>query len=328
MQQYYERINLNTELSNISKNICERYNLGLYVSDKIVEIGYEDFNYILTTSDNKYFIKILYNGRDEKEANDYLNRLKKVCESKVSFPKLLNYNGGLLYKLKINDVLYRIFVFEYIDGKNLFELGISLTEEEIVYIAQQIKIIHSIDLKPNFIYDSWAISSFPKEYENKKDVIPNGFQDKIFSLYKDYKNIEFDKLPHAFVHGDIMNTNIMKDKKGKLWLIDIAVSNYLPRIQDLVVISCNLCMTDDKEESYRRIKILVDEYCKNISFTKYEKYAFKLFFDISNAMFLMQASYQKSIGNNSKETNFWFNKGKRGLEFSSEKQFDKIFNKK
>ena len=45
-------------------------------------------NYILTTSKNKYFVKILYNGRDENEANDYLERLSSVCATDISFPKL------------------------------------------------------------------------------------------------------------------------------------------------------------------------------------------------------------------------------------------------
>ena len=42
-------------------------------------------------------------------------------------------------------------------------------------------------------------------------------------------------------------------------------------------------------------------------------------------MFLMQASYQISIGNDSKETLFWLNKGIKGLEFSDSLEFEKIF---
>ena len=37
----------------------------------------------------------------------------------------------------------------------------------------------------------------------------------------------------------------MKDNNGKLWIIDFAVSNYLPRIVDLAVSSCNLCLNPD-----------------------------------------------------------------------------------
>jgi Ser/Thr protein kinase RdoA (MazF antagonist) len=324
MKEYFNRINLNTDLSNISIEICKKYNLGDYVSDKIITQGYEDFNYVLNTLNGKWFVKILCKNRNEQEVKGYLDRLTKVCELSLSFPKVLSYNDSLLYEFKVKDVIYRIIVFEHINGKNIFELGVTLNEKEINYIAQQIKIIHSIDIKPNFIYDSWAINSFPNEYAKKQNIIPIEFKDRIDKLYNAYKNIDFNELPHTFVHGDIMNTNIMKDENNKLWLIDFAVSNYLPRIQDLVVVACNICVTDNKEESYKRIKILINEYAKEYNFTKYEKEIFRILFDISNAMFLMQASYQKSIGNNSEETKFWFNKGARGLIFSDEKSFNEI----
>ena len=58
LREFAKRINLNTDLDNISKEICNEYNLGQYISDTIIEIGYEDFNYILETSSGKYCVKI------------------------------------------------------------------------------------------------------------------------------------------------------------------------------------------------------------------------------------------------------------------------------
>lgn len=49
-QEFTDRINLNTDLSNISRQICNIYNLGEYISDIIITVGYEDFNYILETN--------------------------------------------------------------------------------------------------------------------------------------------------------------------------------------------------------------------------------------------------------------------------------------
>ena len=136
MQEYFDRIDLNTDLSNISKIICEKYNLGNYLSDKIVEIGYEDFNYILTTSKNKYFVKILYNGRDENEANDYLERLSSVCATDISFPKLLSANGEYLFKIKMAATLCSHFFISlllivillcYKNQVRLYVLGLALS---------------------------------------------------------------------------------------------------------------------------------------------------------------------------------------------------------
>lgn len=56
-QEFKDRINLNTDLSTISRVICNEYDLGEYISNTIITVGYEDFNYILETTTGKYFIK-------------------------------------------------------------------------------------------------------------------------------------------------------------------------------------------------------------------------------------------------------------------------------
>ncbi len=57
LKEFAKRINLDTELNNISRQICNEYNLGQYISDTIIEVGYEDFNYILETSIRKVLCK-------------------------------------------------------------------------------------------------------------------------------------------------------------------------------------------------------------------------------------------------------------------------------
>lgn len=57
LKEFAKRISLNTELNNISREICNQYNLGQYISDTIIEVGYEDFNYILETNTRKVLCK-------------------------------------------------------------------------------------------------------------------------------------------------------------------------------------------------------------------------------------------------------------------------------
>ena len=58
LQDFNKRIGLNTDLKNISEQICNKYNLGNFVSNELITIGYEDYNYYLTTSKGKYCVKI------------------------------------------------------------------------------------------------------------------------------------------------------------------------------------------------------------------------------------------------------------------------------
>ena len=45
LSDFNKRIELNTDLSNISKKICDDYNLGEFISNELIEIGYEDYVY-------------------------------------------------------------------------------------------------------------------------------------------------------------------------------------------------------------------------------------------------------------------------------------------
>ena len=149
---------------------------------------------------------------------------------------------------------------------------------------------------------------------------------KLSELLIRFKDVDMKKLPHAFTHGDIINTNVMKDNNGKLWIIDFAVSNYLPRIVDLAVSSCNLCLNPESiKETRSKTKMILKEYEKYNKLTDYEKEVFPIFFDIANAMGILQISYLISQGEASEEDKFWYNESEKGLEFSDNNFWNGIF---
>ena len=328
MQNFSDRINLKTDLIEISKSICICYNLGDYISYKVITVGYEDFNYILETSNTKYEVKIFNKDRTYENCISYIQRIELAYNSGINFPKLYKMNESSLYILKIENVTYKICVFEYIEGDSFFDLGIIPSTEELKEIIRQMSIIHKIDIKLDFIYDEWTPTNFKYEFEEKKQYIDTKYYDRIEKIYYKLSKIDMEKLPHSFIHGDMITSNILKDKQGKIWIIDFSVSNYLPRIVDLIVSSCNLCfIPNSKKETEDKIKILLNEYQKYNKLVKYELEQFKTFFDLVNAMGLLQTSYQNGIGNNSKENEFWLNESVVGLQYNDEEFLkDLIFN--
>ena len=120
----------------------------------------------------------------------------------------------------------------------------------------------------------------------------------------------------------------MKDNNGKLWIIDFAVSNYMPRIVDLAVSSCNLCLNPKSlKETKSGIEMILKEYEKYNKLTDYEKEVFPIFFDIANAMGILQISYLISQGEASMEDRFWYNVSEKGLEFSNNNFWNGILKK-
>lgn len=318
LQDFNKRIGLNTKLDNISKEICAKYNLGQFISNELITIGYEDYNYILTSSQDKYCIKIFNKERSAKDLNNYLDRIRIIANSDVKAPKPIKINNDIYYYLNYENNDYNICVFEYVDGKNFFELNTKASENEIKELAKQTALINNLDFKPDFIYDSWAIINFENEYKKKKKYLSEEQKISFDKILEEFKNVDLNKLPKGFVHGDIISTNVMKDKNGSLWIIDFAVSNYLPRIIDLAILACNMCLVEDSEEkTLNNISILLNEYNKYNKLTHYELEYFGLFYKLANAMHIMSTLYITKTEGESEENNYWFNEGIIGLSYSN-----------
>ena len=325
LRDFNKRIKLNTDLKNVSEQICNYYDLGDFVSNELIEIGYEDYNYFLTTSKGKYCVKILSKDRTEDDVINYLARIRAVANSDVSSPKPLLINNDICLPLDYENNHYDICVFECINGKNYFEMGEHPSSEVLKEIARQTALINNLDLKPNFIYDSWAIINFEKEYLKKRDYLSDEYKEEFDRLLGELKNIDFNKLPMGFVHGDIISTNVMIDDNSRIWIIDYAVSNYLPRIIDLAVTSCNMCLDKtSKDKTYENISLLLNEYNKYNKLTDYELKVFGTFYKLANAMHILQPTYIAKTGGDSEENQYWLNEGIVGYSYADDERFSKI----
>lgn len=324
LQDFNKRIGLNTDLKNISLEICKRYDLGDFISNELIEIGYEDYNYYLTTSKDKYCVKIFSKTRTSEDVNNYLERIRAVANSHINSPKPLLINGDINLSLEYQQNNYEICVFEFIDGKNFFQLQESHSIDTIKELAKQTAMINNLDIKPNFIYDSWAIINFEKEYNRKREYVSPKYKEQFDTLLEELRKIDFNCLPKAFVHGDIISTNVMIDKDSKIWIIDFAVSNYLPRIIDLAVISCNICLDkNSKERTYENIFLLLNEYNKYNKLSEYELKTFGTFYKIANAMHILQTQYIIKTDGDSEENQYWLNEGIVGMSYSDSIRFQK-----
>lgn len=327
-EEFYDRINLNTNLENISKEICKKYNLDDYISDELILVGYEDFNYILNTTKGKYCVKIFNKERTNKDVNNYIDRIELASTLNINTPKVYKVKNNCLQIIDINNNQYRLCVFEYVNGKSFYDLNEIPTEKEIKEIIKQMVYIHNAKLDSEYIYDKWTITNFIKEYKDKKNYLDKKYIDIFNKLTNRLEKVDFNKLVYSFVHGDIISSNVMKDKNNKLWIIDFAVSNYLPRIVDLAVTSCNLCLNPtSKAKTIESTKMILEEYQKYIKLNEYELETFPLFYDLANAMGILQISYLNSIGETSNEDKFWLEESENGLSFSDNNFWNSIMKK-
>ncbi len=327
LKDFNKRVGLNTSLDDISSVICDLYNLGSFVSSELITIGYEDFNYYLTTSKNKYFVKILNKIRDAEDKKCFLDRIRIVAKSDISAPKPLVINDDIYLSLDYKNNHYDLCVFEYIDGKSLYELNERPADSKTIKeLVKQMAMIHNLDYKLSPSYDAWTITNFKKEYEDKKDYLPEELQEQFKSLLADFNNIDFEKLPKALIHGDIVTSNVIKDKNSKIWIIDFSTFNYLPRIVDLTVTASDVCLdVNSKDNTHKNISLMLNEYNKCNPLTEYEIGIFPLFFKLASAMQILQTSFIAKTQGVSDENQLWFDMGMVAYSYTSDKNFNTFF---
>jgi len=314
-KQFFERIDFSGEIDEISKLVCERYNLGKLKKSELILFGYEDFNFKLETSEGKYLVKVFGKFRSMADCQRYINVMEKMVDANVSTPALLKSKEGFLLICTLEGKQLRLCVTRFIEGKNLFQVGKPLNEKEIRFLAGEIAKINQIDYKPPFIYDSWAATNFFKEYKEKGDKLDSEDKTLLESFFKKFKDLKIETLPHSFVHGDIIPPNVIKDKDDTLWIIDFSCSNYFPRIQDLAVLAYGLLLNDDEEISKRNLKIALEEYQKFVKLTPKEIAAFTMYVKLVCAINTLRPYYEKVVNHNTaKENEYFLYIGRRGLK--------------
>lgn len=257
------------------------------------------------------------NLRTDKDCQNLADRASLPSKFSFSCSKIYQTRkGSNLLITQIGGVKFRLLVMEYIDGKNFFTLNQLPSHEELKIIGHETARLNLIDYRPDFIYDKWTIINFEKEYIDNKQFLNEGQKALIENIYLEFKKIDFSQLKYGFVHGDIIETNILRDRNNKLWFIDFSVSNYMHRIIDLAVIICDLCLgIDNIETSIRRANIFLKEYEKVYILSDYEKNSLKTFLKCHQAITILQTTKEKELYNNLSEENMKFlDKATKGLD--------------
>ena len=312
---FKQRIGFNGDLKEISKIICRDFNLGKFIDCKIILIGYEDFNFSLKTTNDRFFVKVFSNKRTLDDCKRNVDIVVKSIEAGISVPKLYKSEQGYLHILNSNQSTLRLCVMDFIDGKDFFTSKATITQQDILSLAHQACLINSINIKPPKIYDSWAITNFPLEFKKKSQYLEEEYLELIKPLFEEFQKLKIETLPHCFVHGDILRTNTLKDKNNKIWIVDFSVSNYCPRIQELAVLASDILFNkDNKEESEQNLKDALEEYQKTIRLTPRELESLPDYIKLAHVMHVLRATYEKKVNdNNTEENEYFLSIGKSGL---------------
>lgn len=313
VSKFQERIGYQGNLKQFFANVVNDYKLGSLISYDPILQGYEDFNVKVETDSGKYLFKVMANFRTDKEARQYADVIETVTNNGIAHPKIYKSVQGNLYRADLSGVNIRLVVMDFVDGKDFFQLQEKPTREEAVFLVGQAAKISKINLKPEYVYDSWAIPNFLKEYHDIKDKLDSDDLKYVEPLASDFSKLEIEKLPHCFIHGDLIATNVIRSNQNKLYIIDFAVANYYPRIQELAVLLCDLLFVEDREKYLENYNLVLETYQKEVKLEPREIDLLPIFVKLAHAMHIVPATREKIKGNLLPENNFWLKSGQKGI---------------
>lgn len=305
---------------SVCENICDSYEFGNFISYSVIQTGYEDFNFVLTTNSGKYFVKIFSKERKPEDCKRITDLIELLIKSNVHHPKpYKNKSGNYLHEINLGTTFLLLIVMDFIEGKNFFELGQVPNPKQIKQISKDLAHVNSIKIKDEIshIYDNWAIPNLGIEYNKKKKYLKPEENNILNPIIKEFLDTAINSLPKCLVHGDVLKTNVLQDKEGTAWIVDFSVANIYPRILEIAIASTHLLLDiSSKENTMKNIALFMKEYEKQIKLNKSEKKALPKFLKFSYAIEYLNTIYEQRVNkNDSKENAFLHEEARIGLSW-------------
>lgn len=316
-----KRIAYHGELSALFRDALRVYGLGSVVSFEPKQNGYEDFNVKLSTSSGLVFAKCFAQWRSADNCVRYLQMIEAAYQNGVRTPKIYHNRDNVpMTTVATGGETTNLCLMEYLDGGNVWESGRPLSRPEQAEVIRQAALINKSSYRPDHIHDSWAIPNLAENYDRNKERIPADDRGIIEALLSELNQVDIPKLPHAFVHGDIRTTNVMRHHDGQVYVIDFSVANYYPRIVELAVLASDILFDPNDPATFADTYVwMLDEYREaGIELEPYEKAALPLFVKLAHAANVIGASSVDATNYISQaENNHWLRLGQQGLPENS-----------
>jgi Ser/Thr protein kinase RdoA (MazF antagonist) len=324
-EHFAQRINLNqSEILDLIHTVVDEYQLGDMTEAKGIEVGYEDVNFILTTTKGKFLLKILVDfmakkPRSEEDSRRYVDTMENLRADGVPIPKLYPVNGNYLLKQIVphNTEPIWMLVMEFFEGHDFIVQPSNL--EDIKVVARMLTKINSSKMVRKPMYDPWEPQFLLEEYTENVELLTSENKALIDEVLLKYKHIDLKSLPKSIIHADFMCNNILKNANNEYCLLDFGVVNYAPRIVDLAVFLAGFCLNPDKslEYNFQAYNTGLEEYKKNIELTPLEDSLIGTMTRATYALFHIAASHDKIIEKSKIEENdYWIKLGIAGLKLT------------
>ena len=300
------------DLEPLIGRITAAYGVGAPVSHSIIEVGYEDCNVIIETGQGRFLAKMFAKTREAKDIVRYTDIMQEVIAAGIRHPEFMTTASG---QVSHTESGISLVLMRFIEGKTFYEMDRAPDDEERLAILEQAARINAMDYAPPCLFDDLAIPNISSMFGRVRQFIDPDDLALVEQAVVQYDAVPASRLPHAFVHNDLIKTNILKANDGGIYVLDFALASRYPRIQELAVIIASLLY--DKEDAFTlqdRCSQVAEEYGRFAELTEDERRYLPACALAGVAMEFMGACKMKFInGSNTAETEYWFASGRNGL---------------
>lgn len=313
------RVDSRIDKAKLIRKIARDYNLGSVKRFRQIHEGFEDFNIRLVTTKGTFLVKLFSQYKSFRHVKDNIQGLLSFIEAGVRVPKLYaTKRGEYLYYYETKEAMALGCVMEYFAGKSFLKQKTEPTIAEMVDITKDIAKINSVSFKPLGIYDVWVVQNLPLEFEKKKRFLSKEDASLIASIVPRLEKIDYSRCAKGTIHNDIQRSNVLKNKKGEIRIIDFSVMEYHAVAIELATFLALFC-TNPKKDSITQIRniyqAVIEEYQKTKKLSVYDLEILQLLMAGTYGANCLAASYElRGKGGDSEETKYWISLGSEGMK--------------
>jgi Ser/Thr protein kinase RdoA (MazF antagonist) len=300
-----------TSLPRLVEHVAGEYRLGPVADWSVIDTGYEDCNIDLRARRARVVVKVFAAGRPVSLPARTASLIAQAQAAGVRHPALHRDSAG--EHVHSHDGHF-LLVMDHVPGHTFYDLSRPPDDSELLLVVEQAARVHSIDARPDPVFDSWAIANLVPLAGQVGHLLDDEQRRLVDRAIAAMAATDSPALPEALIHADLTAGNVLLSPGGEVTILDFALANRWPRLQELAVIAASL-LHGSPGTIPRRMEKVAGMYSSAaaVPLTAAEEAALDAFGQGAAAMELLGGLNQWLQGNRGPETDQLITIGTAGL---------------
>ncbi|MGH3165807.1 MAG: phosphotransferase [Trebonia sp.] len=228
---------IRTSLPRLVDHVAAEYGIGGEPAWSVLTTGYEDCNVEVGAGTFGVVVKVFAADRPRWIAERTADLILRARAAGVRHPRLHRDAAG---KVVHSHDGHRLIVMELVRGRTFYDLGRPPGKAELAGVIEQAVRIHSVDAHPEPVFDPWAIANLPPLAAKVSGLLSAEQSRLVDRVIAEMAGIDWGTLPMALIHADLTAGNVLLGADGTINVLDFALANRWPRLQEIAVIAASL----------------------------------------------------------------------------------------